>query len=397
MSNTYSRIFVIVLDSLGIGDAPDAADFNDSGADTFGHIAETCGPLEIDNLRELGLLNLHPVSNMSGMANTRGRYARLIEASASKDTMAGHWEMMGIETKEPFISFPDGFPQEMIDELEVRCGHKTIGNKVASGTVILDELGEQSIDEDALIIYTSADSVLQLAANEDTFGLDELYRCCECAREITMRDDWKVGRVIARPFIGEVSGDFERTANRRDYTVSPTGKTTLTAMRDAGYDVIGIGKIGDIFSEEGLTESMHSNSSVEGMQQTIEVAKRNDWQGLCYVNLVDFDSKWGHRRDPQGYAEEIERFDVALGEFMGAMREGDLLILTADHGNDPTYRGTDHTRETVPFIAYSPKMKQHGEFASQTSFAVIGATVADNFDVEMPEGAIGESILDKLL
>lgn len=392
----YNRMFVIVLDSLGIGELPDAAVFDDVGADTFGHICDTAGPLDIPNLVSLGMLNLHPASNMSASASPKGRYTRLAEASSSKDTMAGHWEMMGIQTTEPFVTFPDGFPDELVKELERRTGHKCIGNKVASGTVILDELGEQSISEDALILYTSADPVLQLAANEESFGLDELYRCCEIARDITMKEEWKVGRVIARPFLGNKSGSFERTSNRRDYTVEPPRDTVLDAMKAAGRDVIGIGKIGDIFSMRGLTENLHSNSSVHGMEQTIDVAKRDDWNGLCFVNLVDFDAKWGHRRNPEGYAREIESFDDKLGELMDIMHDDDLVVLCADHGNDPTYKGTDHTREYVPFIAWSPSMRGYGKMDEQTTFAVIGQTVLDNFSVEAPKGLIGESILDLL-
>lgn len=392
----YNRMFIIVLDSLGIGELPDAAAFDDAGADTFGHICDTAGPLNIPNLVSLGMLNLHPVPNMSASASPMGRYTRLAEASSSKDTMAGHWEMMGIQTTKPFVTFPDGFPDELVEELERRTGHKSIGNKVASGTVILDELGEQSISEDALILYTSADPVLQLAANEESFGLEELYQCCEIARDITMKEEWKVGRVIARPFIGNKSGSFERTSNRRDYTVEPPRDTVLDAMKAAGHDIIGIGKIGDIFSMRGLTESLHSDSSVHGMEQTIDVAKRDDWNGLCFVNLVDFDAKWGHRRNPGGYAREIESFDDKLGELMGVMRDDDLVILCADHGNDPTYKGTDHTREYVPFIAWSPSMRGYGKMDEQTTFAVIGQTVLDNFSVEAPKGLIGESILDLL-
>lgn len=392
----YDRIFVIVLDSLGIGALPDAEAFGDAGANTFGHICETVGELNAPHLRELGMMNLASSENNPASADPQGRYARLGETSASKDTMAGHWEMMGIKTTEPFVTFPDGFPLELVRELEEKSGHKCIGNTAASGTVILDDLGEQSICDDALILYTSADPVLQLAANEDTFGLEELYRCCEIARSITMKDEWKVGRVIARPFVGDKAGCFERTANRRDYTVEPPQNTVLNAMSNAGYSVIGVGKIGDIFSRSGLTEDNHSNSSVHGMEQTLAIAKRDEWQGLCFVNLVDFDSKWGHRRDPQGYADELERFDVGLGKLLAAINERDLVILCADHGNDPTYAGSDHTREYVPLIAYSPSMEKHGEMSDQSTFAVIGASVLDNFGVEMPAGLIGHSILADL-
>ena len=244
-------------------------------------------------------------------------------------------------------------------------------------------------------MYTSADSVMQICGNEETMGLDNLYKYCEIAREITMKDEWKVGRVIARPYTGMHKGEFIRTSNRHDYALKPFGATALNALKDAGFDVISVGKIYDIFDGEGLTESNKSKSSVHGMEQTIEIEKR-DFTGLCFVNLVDFDALWGHRRNPMGYGDEIERFDIKLGEFMDGMNDDDLVIITADHGNDPTYTGTDHTREKVPFIAYSPSMNEGGSIDNSDTFAVIGATVSDNFGVEMPDGTIGYSILDKL-
>ena len=264
-----------------------------------------------------------------------------------------------------------------------------------SGTEILDELAEEEIATGHMIVYTSADSVLQICGNEETFGLQELYRCCEIAREITMRDEWKVGRVIARPYVGKKKGEFKRTSNRHDYALKPYGKTVLNVLKDVGFDVISVGKIFDIFDGEGLTESNKSKSSVHGMEQTIEIANRN-FEGLCFVNLVDFDALWGHRRDVKGYAQELERFDIKLGELLKLIKEEDLLILTADHGNDPTHTGTDHTREKVPFLAYSPAMKGCGKLEDAQSFAVIGATIAENFGVEMPKGSIGKSILEKL-
>lgn len=321
---------------------------------------------------------------------------KLCEKSHGKDTMTGHWEMMGLYITKPFKTFTDtGFPSELIAELEKQTGRKIIGNKSCSGTVILDELGEEEINEGHLIVYTSADSVLQICGNEETMGLDALYHYCEIARELTMRDEWKVGRVIARPYVGKKRGEFVRTSNRHDYALKPFGRTALNALKDAGLDVISVGKIFDIFDGEGLTESNKSKSSVHGMEQTIDIAKRN-FKGLCFTNLVDFDALWGHRRNPIGYGEEIERFDKKLGELLDVLREDDLVILTADHGNDPTYIGTDHTREKVPFIAYSPSMRQGGNLPEQQTFAVIGATIADNFGVEMPEGTIGHSILQIL-
>jgi len=392
----FKRVFVIVLDSLGIGPMADSARFDDTGADTLGHISETVEHLDIPNLQRLGLANLKALKQVKPAEHPEGYFMAMNEASNGKDTMTGHWEMMGIRTDKPFITFTEhGFPKELIDELEKRCGRKIIGNKAASGTEILEELGEQEVNEGKLIVYTSADSVLQICGNEETMGLETLYHYCEIARELTMRDEWRVGRVIARPYVGKKRGEFKRTSNRHDYALKPTGPTALNALKDAGYDVISVGKINDIFVGEGITESNHSDSSVHGMQQTIDIAKR-DFKGLCFTNLVDFDALWGHRRNPVGYGEEIEKFDKKLGELLPLLREDDLLILTADHGNDPTYKGTDHTREQVPFIAYSPSDTESGKLDTSDTFAVIGATIADNFGVKMPEGTIGTSILDQI-
>ena len=392
----FNRVFVIVLDSLGIGAMADAAKFDDAGADTLGHISDTVEHLNIPNLQRMGLANLKALKQVPPVDQPTAYYMAMNEASNGKDTMTGHWEMMGIRTEKPFITFTDtGFPKELIDELEKRCGRKIIGNKAASGTVILDELGEQEVNEGKLIVYTSADSVLQICGNEETMGLETLYHYCEIARELTMRDEWRVGRVIARPYVGKKRGEFKRTSNRHDYALKPTGPTVLNALKGAGYDVISVGNINDIFVGEGITESNHSESSVHGMQQTIDIAKR-DFRGLCFTNLVDFDALWGHRRNPVGYGEEIEKFDQKLGELLPVLREDDLLILTADHGNDPTYKGTDHTREQVPFLAYSPSDIGSGELKTSDTFAVIGATIADNFGVKMPEGTIGTSLLAQI-
>ena len=396
MGKKYNRVFVVVLDSMGIGAMADSEKFGDIGVDTLGHISQTVDEFNIPNLQKLGLANLKALKQVPPVEKPQGYYMALNEASNGKDTMTGHWEMMGIHTTKPFITFTEtGFPDELIKLLEEKCGRKIIGNKSASGTEILDELGEQEINEGKLIVYTSADSVLQICGNEETMGLDNLYRYCEIARELTMRDEWRVGRVIARPYVGKKKGEFKRTSNRHDYALKPTGATALNALKDAGYDVISVGKINDIFVGEGITESNHSNSSVHGMEQTIDIAKR-DFSGLCFTNLVDFDALWGHRRNPVGYAEEIERFDVKLGEMLKVLKDDDLLMITADHGNDPTYTGTDHTREQVPLIMYSPSMQSDGKLDTEDTFAVIGATIADNFDVKMPEGTIGHSILDKL-
>lgn len=391
----YKRVFAIVIDSFGIGAMPDSEKFGDVGVDTYGHIAESVDHFVIPNLQKLGLSNLHPVKGVDPVTEPIGYRAKLRETSNGKDTMTGHWEMMGINTKKPFITFTEtGFPKALIDELSKRCdGREIIGNKSASGTEILDELAEQEINEGKLIVYTSADSVLQICGNEETMGLETLYRYCEAARELTLRDEWRVGRVIARPYVGRKKGEFVRTSNRHDYALKPTGRTALNALKDASYDVISVGKINDIFVGEGITESYRSKSSVHGMEQTIEFAQK-DFTGLCFVNLVDFDALWGHRRNPQGYRDELERFDVKLGELLPLLKEDDLLVITADHGNDPTYTGTDHTREKVPFLAYSPSMKQSKELPEQETFGVIGATIADNFDVEMPKDTIGTSLLE---
>lgn len=393
----YKRIFVVVIDSMGVGAAKDAASYNDAGTNTLGHISESRDTFVIPNLQKLGLANLCKLKQVEPVAEPMGRYMVLKERSLGKDTMTGHWEMMGLHITEPFKTFTDtGFPKELIDELEARTGRKVIGNKSASGTEILEELGEEQIATGNLIVYTSSDSVLQICGHEETMGLDELYRCCEIARDITMKEDWKVGRVIARPYVGNKKGEFVRTPNRHDYAIKPYGVTALNALKDAGIKVSSVGKIADIFVNEGITESVKSKSSVHGMEQTIDIAT-SDFEGFCFVNLVDFDTLWGHRRNPIGYGDEIERFDVKLGELLAVLKDDDLLILTADHGNDPTYIGTDHTREDVPFIAYSPSMDKGGDIGEADTFAVIGATVADNFGVKMPVGTIGESILEKLL
>ncbi len=392
----YQRIFVIVLDSLGVGAMPDSKEYGDIGVDTFGHIGEKMGTMQIPNLQKLGMANLHSIPGVEPVKQPLGVYTKLRERSLGKDTMTGHWEMMGLYITKPFITFTEnGFPDELIKELEKETGRKVIGNKSASGTVILDELGEEEIQKGHLIVYTSADSVMQICGNEETMGLENLYHYCEIARKLTMKDEWKVGRVIARPYVGKKKGEFVRTSNRHDYALKPFSKTVLNALKEEKYDVISVGKIYDIFDGEGLTESNKSKSSVHGMEQTIEKAK-SDFKGLCYTNLVDFDALWGHRRNPIGYGQEIERFDKKLGELLEVMRNDDLLIITADHGNDPTYTGTDHTREKVPFIAYSPSMKQGKPIEEQDTFAVIGATIAKNFNVPMPEGTIGHSILEKL-
>ncbi len=388
----YKRIFVIVLDSLGIGAMPDSEQYGDVGVHTFLHIWESQGGLKIPHLRSLGMGNLCGVSKDIA----KGCYMELLEQSVGKDTMTGHWEMMGLHVTRPFQTFTEnGFPKELIEELERRCGRKIIGNKSASGTEILEEYAEQEIESGDMIVYTSADSVLQICGNEETMGLENLYRYCEIARELTMKDEWKVGRVIARPYVGRKKGEFVRTANRHDYAVKPYGRTALNVLKEQGYDVISVGKIYDIFCGEGITEAHKSRSSVHGMEQTIDLAGK-EFTGLCFTNLVDFDALWGHRRNPKGYAKELEAFDEKLGELLKLLRDDDLLMITADHGNDPTYTGTDHTREKVPLLLYSPSMKEGKLLEPGSTFGNIGYTIADNFDVEMPEGTIGMSLLSHL-
>lgn len=390
----YKRIFAVVMDSVGFGTAPDSAKYGDEGSDTIGHISIAVDGLKMPTLQSLGAGNLHNIKGMPPVATTKGYFLKMQEKSLGKDTMTGHWEMGGLYINEPFITFTDtGFPQELIDELEKQTGHKVVGNKAASGTEIIDELGEHHMKTGDMIVYTSADSVLQIAASEETFGLEELYRCCHIAREITLRPEWKLGRIIARPFVGSKPGEFTRTPNRHDYALKPTGRTVLNELKDAGYDVISVGKIADIFNNEGITESNPSKSSVHGMQQTIEIAKR-DFTGLCFTNLVDFDAKWGHRRNPQGYAKELEDFDVLLKELIENLKEDDLLMITADHGNDPTWTGTDHTRELVPLFMYSTSMKGTGLLPTTNTFAALGQTVAENFNVA--PCANGESLLSYL-
>lgn len=395
---TFRRAFVIVIDSFGIGELPDSSPLQDPGSDTWGHIDQTQGPLKLQNLMHLGFGSLHnPVKTLPD-SSPIGVSARMNEESPGKDTITGHWEMMGMVIPEPFIVFTDtGFPDDLIHELEEKTGHTIIGNKAASGTEILKELAQEEIDSNSqkIIVYTSADSVLQICGSEDTMGLGELYRICEIAREITMKPEWKVARVIARPYIQKEDGSFERTPNRRDLAIAPPKKSVLNLLKENGLDVISVGKISDIFHAEGITQALHSESSDHGMQQTIELVKQG-FEGLAFVNLVDFDAKWGHRRNPAGYARELENFDVRLQELMNELKSDDLLILCADHGNDPTYSGTDHTRERVPLLIWSPQMKKSIHLPDQHGFGVIGATLLDNFGISKPDNLAGTSLLDEI-
>ena len=389
------RTFVIVIDSLGCGYDTESYLYDDKGANTLKHIFEAVdGTYQIPNLRKMGLCNLTDVKGNDAVIKPTAYYGKLHEASVGKDTMNGHWEMMGILTTKPFVTFTDnGFPEELVRELEEKTGYKYIGNKSASGTEILKELGERQLETKELILYTSADSVLQIAAHEEVIGLDELYRCCKIAREITTKPNWLVGRVIARPFLGDNKDNFVRTANRHDYAVAPSSYTIMDGLKEAGYDVISIGKINDIFSGKGITKAIKSSSSVEGMKQTIQVAKQ-DFNGLCFTNLVDFDAKWGHRRNPEGYAKELVDFDNLLPELLANLKQDDLLIITADHGNDPTWKGSDHTREYVPVLFYSKEFNNPKDLGTMEAFATIGKTIADIYDVKQPE--IGKSLKDIL-
>lgn len=391
----YKRVFLIVLDSLGIGDAHDAAQFDDVGANTLGHICEKVGGLDVPCLEGMGLGNIGQFQGIHALKNQLAYTARLEEVSNGKDTMTGHWEMMGLHITKPFKTFTEtGFPKEFIDIFEEKTGRKCVGNYAESGTKILDDWGEHQIKTGDWIVYTSADSVFQIAANEEIIPLEELYKACEIAREIAMDDRWKVGRIIARPFVGKKKGEFVRTANRHDLALKPFGKTVLDSLKENQIEVIGIGKIPDIFVDQGITRKVKTVSNHDGMEKTIEIAKE-DFRGLAFLNLVDFDAVYGHRRNPEGYGQAIVEFDHQLEELLYCLNSDDLLMITADHGNDPTYKGTDHTRENVPLIIYSKSLQMPKHLGLLKSYAVIGATIADNFDVENP--GIGSSILNQII
>ena len=390
----FKRIFVIVADSLGIGEAKDAAQYNDLGANTFKHIAEGKNTFNIPNLSKLGIGNICLNNTIKPVDKPLGVATRLIEISNGKDTLTGHFEIMGLKVTKPFPSFTEtGFPKELIDMLEKYSGRKMIGNIAASGTDIMRDLGEEQLKTGAMIIYTSADSVLQLAANEEIIPLDELYDICSYARKITIENpEWQVGRIIARPFVGNSKDTFKRTTNRHDYALKPFDRTVLNFLQDANYHVISVGKIFDIFDGYGIDESYRTKSNHEGMEITIDLLNK-EFTGLCFTNLVDFDALYGHRRDLDGYHMAIEEFDQQLGEFMTKMNDDDLLMVVADHGNDPIHHGTDHTRENVPLLIYHNHI--NGKILDdQISFATVGCTISDNFKVEMPN--IGKSILEEI-
>lgn len=391
----YKRVFLIVLDSLGVGEAKDAYLYNDVGSNTLGHICDQLNGLDIPNLERMGIGYINNFKNISNTISQIAYTACLEEISKSKDTMTGHWEMMGLNVQQPFLTFTEnGFPIEFIKLFEQKTGRKCVGNYAESGTKILEDWGEHQIKTGDWIVYTSADSVFQIAANENIIPLEELYQACEIARELTLREQWKIGRVIARPFIGEKKGSFIRTANRHDYALNPFGETVLDSLKENHYDTIAIGKIADIFANQGITESVKTISNKDGMNKLIDISK-SDFTGLAFLNLVDFDAVFGHRRNVEGYGKAIEEFDKQLSILLEELNDNDLLMITADHGNDPTFKGTDHTRENVPLIIYNSSFEKPEHLGKIYNFAVIGATIADNFNVDNP--GIGNSILNKLI
>ncbi len=389
----FKRIALIVLDSVGIGELPDAPSFGDAGAHTLGHISEHAKNFRVPHLEQLGLGNIAPLRTVPPAEAPKAYYGKMAEQSVGKDTMTGHWEIMGLRINTPFNTYPEGFPPELLEAFSQRTGRGILGNKPASGTEILDELGEEHMKTGSWIVYTSADSVFQIAAHEEIIPLEELYEACKIARELTLRPEFPVGRVIARPFVGQ-PGAFKRTPNRHDYAVTPPAPTVMNRLAEAGLDCIAVGKISDIYSGQGVTQSYPTKSNEDGINRTIEVLKK-DFHGLVFTNLVDFDSLFGHRRDVEGYAGALMEFDARLPEIMAQIGPEDLLILTADHGNDPIHAGTDHTREYVPILLYSPSLTQPADTGVRDTFADLGALVADNFG--LPTMEHGTSFLDKLV
>lgn len=378
----FKRIFLIVTDSLGCGEASDAYKYNDQGANTIKHLSYSLDDFKIKNLEKMGIGNITDINNTANVTNPIASYGKMKEISVGKDTLTGHWEMMGLKVENPFPSFTEsGFPKDLIDEIEKATNRKVIGNIAASGTEIIKELGEEHLKTGAIIVYTSSDSVLQIAANENIIPIEELYDICLKVRKITLDNkSWSVGRIIARPFIGDSKDNFTRTAKRHDYAVDPSGKTTLDYLKEEGYEVISVGKINDIFNAKGITEAHKITSNHDGMLKTIEIAKK-DFTGLCFVNLVDFDALYGHRRDALGYAKCLMEFDNDLEILLNKLHDDDLLIITADHGNDPTHHGTDHTREDVPLLIYNSKIISKN-LGVLNSFACVGKTISDNFYVK---------------
>ena len=384
------RAIVIVCDSLGVGELPDAKEFGDEGSNTLGHVLESQHPT-LPNLTRHGLL--HTLPTPAASANPESAYGRMAEVSAGKDTTTGHWEMMGLIVEDPFRTYPDGFPADVVSEYEKRIGRKTLGNYAASGTVILDELGEEHMRTGAPIVYTSADSVFQVAAHEDVIPVDELWRICAVAREL-MRGEHNIGRIIARPFVGSGKGQFKRTANRKDFTVTPTGITVLERAVRAGRRVVGLGKIADIFDRVGISQEIRTESNSDGMRKTIDLVRQSD-ADFIFTNLVDFDSKYGHRNDPVGYAKALETFDGELAALLEALRAGDLVFITADHGCDPCDVSTDHTREYVPLVIAGPSITSGRPLGTRDTFADLGATICDYLSLSR-DGLAGRSVLPEL-
>ena len=388
----FKKIHVIVMDSVGIGEAPDADQFGDAGSNTLGHIAEKMNGLNMPNMEKLGLSNIRELKGINKTEKPAAFYGMMQEASVGKDTMTGHWEIMGLNIDTPFKVYPEGFPKELISKLEAATGRKVLCNLPYSGTAVIDDFGPEHMETGAIIVYTSADPVMQIAAHEEIIPVEELYKICEIARELTLDAEFLVGRIIARPFVGE-PGNFTRTSNRHDYALTPFGRTTMAEMKDSNHDVIAIGKISDIFNGDGVTEAIRTKDNTDGMDKMAEVVRR-DFHGISFLNLVDFDANFGHRRDPIGYGQALEEFDRRLPEVLDALSADDLLIITADHGNDPTFPGTDHTREYVPLIVYSPRFTAGSELQLRETFADIAATIADNFNIAAPQ--FGNSFLSEL-
>ena len=386
---SYKRVFVIVMDSVGTGAAHDAAKFDDVGSDTLGHVGEYYkGALKLPNLGKLGISNLRdtPIEGVPVADPAIGDYGKMEEISAGKDSMDGHWEMMGLLVMKPLSTFPNGFPQEIVDKLEKFSGRKVIVNKPYSGTEVIHDYGERQMETGELILYTSGDSVMQIAAHEDVIPVEELYKICEYARTLVNGPEYTVGRIIARPYVGPDKDHFTRTANRHDFSLKPIGETDMDRLRAAGYDVIGVGKINDIFSGEGIDKGYHNESNMDGMDHVDEVMKQ-DFTGFCFTNLVDFDAMYGHRRNPKGFGQALMDFDKRLGKVLDEMKPDDLLMVTADHGNDPGFKGTDHTRENVPLLVYSPSMnKPNQSLGLRKTFSDLGATILENFNVEPVKG-----------
>ena len=386
------RVILIILDSVGMGALPDADKYGDVGADTIGHVAKFNGGLKLPNMESIGLGSIEGIQNINKVSNPLGCYGKFYEASNGKDTVTGHWEMVGVKSEIPLPTYPNGFPPEIIKEFEEKTGRKVIGNKPASGTEILDELGEEQLKTGSLIVYTSADSVFQIAAHEDIIPIEELYKYCEIAREMLTGDN-AVARVIARPYLGE-PGNFIRTSNRKDYALLPPHATALDKLQEAGVKVMAVGKIEDIFSGKGIYSAVHTKDNMDGVDKTLDYMK-TEKEGLIFTNLVDFDMKWGHRNDPKSYGKGLEDFDVRLKEIMQNMESDDILFITADHGCDPTYPGTDHTREYVPFLAYGEPLKKGYNLGTKVGFFNMGQTICDIFNSETIIN--GDSFLGEIL